>query len=99
MTDIVRNTISSAGPDGVVLFTKSYCRYSKRAKEELRNAGIVPVIMELDQRQDGQEIQTALMEMTGQKTVPSAWVRGQHIGGSDDVHNGIETGLFDGLPK
>eukprot|EP00980_Cylindrotheca_fusiformis_P023986 scaffold11291_cov72-Cylindrotheca_fusiformis.AAC.1 len=31
--------------------------------------------------------------MTGQRTVPSAWVRGQHIGGSDDVHDGIETGV------
>eukprot|EP00980_Cylindrotheca_fusiformis_P021091 scaffold8090_cov82-Cylindrotheca_fusiformis.AAC.4 len=97
MTDIVQDTLRSAGPDGVVLFTKSYCPYCKRAKDDLRNAGVVPIIMELDQRQDGQEIQTALMQMTGQRTVPSAWVRGQHIGGSDDVHNGVSTGLFGSL--
>eukprot|EP00980_Cylindrotheca_fusiformis_P021090 scaffold8090_cov82-Cylindrotheca_fusiformis.AAC.3 len=97
MTDIVQDTVRSAGPDGVVLFTKSYCPYCNRAKDDLRNAGIVPIIMELDQRQDGQEIQTALMQMTGQRTVPSAWVRGQHIGGSDDVHHGIENGLFGSL--
>eukprot|EP00980_Cylindrotheca_fusiformis_P000454 scaffold111_cov89-Cylindrotheca_fusiformis.AAC.1 len=65
----------------------------------MRNVGIDPVIVELDQREDGQEIQTALMQMTGQRTVPSAWVRGEHIGGSDDVHKSIEAGLFGSLPK
>lgn len=48
---------------------------------------------------DGAKIQAALKEMTGQRTVPSVWLRGQHIGGSDDVNIGISDGLFDGIPE
>eukprot|EP00980_Cylindrotheca_fusiformis_P021095 scaffold8090_cov82-Cylindrotheca_fusiformis.AAC.8 len=99
MSYIVQNTLRSAGPDGVVLFTKSYCPYCKRAKEDLLRVGIDPVIVELDQRQDGEEIQSALMQLTGQRTVPSAWVRGVHIGGSDDVHKSVVAGLFDSVRK
>lgn len=32
---------------------------------------------------DGGEIQSALSEWTGQSTVPSVFIKGKHIGGSD----------------
>lgn len=32
---------------------------------------------------DGGEIQSALSEWTGQKTVPSVFIKGKHIGGCD----------------
>eukprot|EP00980_Cylindrotheca_fusiformis_P021099 scaffold8090_cov82-Cylindrotheca_fusiformis.AAC.12 len=101
MTDFIQNTLQAAGPAAVVLFTKSYCPYCQRAKEELFDIGIAPVVVELDKRDDddGAEIQAALKELTGQSTVPSAWLRGQHIGGSEDVHQGIEDGIFDDIPK
>lgn len=34
---------------------------------------------------DGAEIQNALLEITGQKTVPNVFIGGQHIGGNSDV--------------
>lgn len=34
---------------------------------------------------DGAEIQEALLELTGQRTVPNVFIGGQHIGGNSDV--------------
>lgn len=42
-------------------------------------------IIELDEEADGGEIQEALAELTGQKTVPNVFIGGQHIGGNSDV--------------
>jgi glutaredoxin len=95
----IQSTLDAAGPEGVVLFSKSYCPYCKRAKKGLMDIGISPVVVELDQRKDGNEIQAALLKKTGQRTVPSAWLRGEHIGGSDDVANGIRSGSFDAVPR
>jgi len=99
MTDFIQKTLDNAGPNGVVLFSKSYCPFCERAKDDLQEAGIIPVVVELDLRQDGGEIQAALVELTDQQTVPSAWVCGRHIGGSDDLRDQINAGLFDFLPK
>ena len=35
-----------------------------------------------------------LLQRTGQRTVPSAWFNGKHVGGSDDVLAGLASGLF-----
>ncbi len=35
--------------------------------------------------EDGSAIQGALAEMTGQRTVPSVWIKGKHVGGCDDT--------------
>jgi len=85
---------STVPSGGVVLFSKSYCPYCLRAKRALLSVGIAPVVVELDERSDGAEIQAALLERTGQRTVPSAWLDGKHVGGSDDVLEGVESGLF-----
>jgi glutaredoxin len=93
MAGVIDETLQAAGP-GVVLFSKSYCPYCMRAKHALMGIGITPVVVELDERPDGREIQVALLQRTGQRTVPSAWMAGKHIGGSDDVAAGVQSGLF-----
>jgi len=47
--------------------------------------GVQYKVVELDQRPDGGDIQKALAEMTGQRTVPNVFVKGQHLGGNDDT--------------
>merc|ERR1712003_194832 len=70
----------------VVIFSKSYCPFCKKTKalfaDELK---IDASVLELDTMDDGADIQAALLELTGQKTVPSVWIKGEHIGGSDDT--------------
>lgn len=60
----------------------------------LLGIGIKPLVVELDERDDGADVQAALQANTGQRTVPSVWLDGKHIGGSDDTVKGVESGLF-----
>ena len=43
---------------------------------------------------DGDAIQQELLKMTSQRTVPSVWLAGKHIGGCDDTLQGIQSGVF-----
>ena len=97
MTDLVQKTLQAAGPNGVVIFSKSYCPYCMRAKSDLASTGVSPVVVELDQRTDGGEIQRALLQMTGQRTVPSVWVAEKFIGGSDDTRRLVQSGEFQSM--
>ena len=93
MAELIDETLEAAGP-GVTLFSKSYCPYCMKAKNALMEIGISPVVVELDELPNSREVQVALMQRTGQRTVPSAWLAGKHIGGSDDVVAGVKSGLF-----
>ena len=65
--DWVKEEISS---NKVVVFSKTYCPYCKMAKEALKQAGLTEfLIIELDTRDDGAEIQSILQGITGQRTV------------------------------
>jgi glutaredoxin 3 len=55
------------------------------AKRALQSEGAVFHVVELDQRSDGGEIQAALAEMTGRRTVPNVFLEGKSIGGGDDT--------------
>lgn len=43
---------------------------------------------------DGADIQAELLAMTGQRTVPSVFVNGEHIGGNDDTQAAIKSGTL-----
>lgn len=71
----------------VIVFSKSYCPHSKRAKNILAKYTIAPApyIVELDQHPLGQGLQARLAELTGRKTVPNVLVNAVSIGGGDDM--------------
>ena len=72
----------------VIIFSKSYCPHSARAKSILlEKYSIVPApfVVELDQHELGRELQTVLGETTGRRTVPNVLVSGKSIGGGDDI--------------
>ncbi|TYZ62290.1 hypothetical protein PybrP1_006971 [[Pythium] brassicae (nom. inval.)] len=69
----------------VVVFSKSYCPYCKKAKETLSALGAKPYVFELDLRDDGPAIQAFLLQFTHQATVPNVFIKGKSIGGSDDT--------------
>jgi len=82
--EIVDNAVDG---NTVVVFSKSWCPYCKRAKALLATeyAQVKPVIFELDERDDGGELQNYLQEKTGQRSVPNIFIKQEHIGGSDDL--------------
>ncbi|CAL8462606.1 g2139 [Coccomyxa elongata] len=71
----------------VVVWSKSYCPYCKKAKDTLFS--LLPKdavdVEELDQRPDGDEIQDYLMQLTGGRSVPRVFIGGRFIGGGDDT--------------
>ncbi|KAL6583786.1 glutaredoxin [Orobanche minor] len=65
--------------------SKTWCGYCAEVKELLSKLQATYKLIELDEESDGAEIQRALEEMTGQRTVPNVFIGGKHIGGSDVV--------------
>ncbi|KAF6005548.1 hypothetical protein CCYA_CCYA01G0006 [Cyanidiococcus yangmingshanensis] len=69
----------------VVVFSKTYCGFCAAVKRLFERLGIPYKALELDLLPLGAAMQRVLAGMTGQRTVPSVWVRGQHLGGNDAV--------------
>lgn len=46
---------------------------------------------------EGADIQAALYEINGQRTVPNIYINGKHIGGNDDLQELRETGELEEL--
>jgi glutaredoxin len=81
----------------VIIFSKSYCPYSKKAKDILlEKYKIVPApfVVELDLHPHGREIQDELQRSTGRRTVPNVLINGMSIGGGDDVAELDSSGLL-----
>eukprot|EP00586_Coscinodiscus_wailesii_P003432 CAMPEP_0172485848 /NCGR_PEP_ID=MMETSP1066-20121228/14091_1 /TAXON_ID=671091 /ORGANISM="Coscinodiscus wailesii, Strain CCMP2513" /LENGTH=71 /DNA_ID=CAMNT_0013251377 /DNA_START=272 /DNA_END=487 /DNA_ORIENTATION=- len=51
--------------------------------------------IEMDLVDNGSEIQTALMELSGQRTVPNVYIKGEHLGGNDDTQAAAASGKLD----
>lgn len=72
----------------VIIFSKTYCGFSKRAKALLLERYVIdppPHVVELDVHPLGPELQDLLKETTGRGTVPNIMINGVSIGGSDDI--------------
>lgn len=69
----------------IFVASKTYCPYCTQAKNTLAAITKDVYILELDNEDDGAEIQEALQEITGQRTVPSIFIGGKHIGGNSDL--------------
>ncbi|OCH95745.1 glutaredoxin [Obba rivulosa] len=78
---------SAVAQNKIVVFSKSYCPYCKRAKALLSSkfSGVPSAVFELDEIEEGGDVQSYLLEKTGQRTVPNIFINQQHIGGSDDL--------------
>ncbi|KAI7869751.1 Alg9-like mannosyltransferase family-domain-containing protein [Spinellus fusiger] len=81
----------------VLIYSKSYCPYCKRAKQILdKYCPQKYHVIELDQREDGRALQTAVAQLTQHRTVPAIFVNGKLLGGSDalatlDRDNALQT--------
>ncbi|KAI1206372.1 putative glutaredoxin [Annulohypoxylon truncatum] len=71
--------------NAVAVFSKSYCPYCSASKRLLDSLGAKYKLVELDEVPDGSEIQNALAEISGQRTVPNIWIGKKHIGGNSDL--------------
>ncbi len=81
-----------------MVFSKSYCPYCQNTKRILGQHKAKFQAYELNQESDGDAIQRALLEMTGQRTVPNIFINKKHIGGNSDLEN-IKSAELDSLLK
>eukprot|EP01038_Epipyxis_sp_PR26KG_P016122 gene16122-21912_t len=87
--EIASNSIKE---NKVMVFSKSYCPYCKKAKGALEELNIKFGVLELDNMKEGADIQAELLTMTGQKTVPNIFINGEHLGGCDSTLAAIKSG-------
>lgn len=75
--------------DKIFIVAKSYCPHCRATMqllfEDLRVPRQVATVLLVDQIENGQEIQDAMTQITGQKTVPNIFIGKQHIGGNSDL--------------
>lgn len=78
----------------ILIYTTKTCPYCHGAKELLRHKGVN--FKEIDV--SGSDARMALIEKAkGRKTVPQIFIKGQHIGGYDDLKALDDRGELDPL--
>ena len=82
-----------------MIFSKTYCPFCTKTKDLFakEGAGYDVVVMELDKMDGGADIQSALLDLTGQRTVPNVFIRGQHLGGNDDSQAAARSGKLQAM--
>ncbi|KAF7995628.1 hypothetical protein HCN44_006735 [Aphidius gifuensis] len=69
----------------VVIFSKSYCPFSQMAKEVFEKLNHTYKVVELDGSEVySGEIQDVLAQMTGARSLPRVFIKGECIGGGTD---------------
>ncbi|KKA26321.1 hypothetical protein TD95_003515 [Thielaviopsis punctulata] len=81
----------------IVLFTKSWCPYCTDSKNVFKKLGYQFTVYDLDQMSDGNELQDALEQVTGQRTVPNNFIGGKSVGGNSDLQALYAKGKLAGL--
>ena len=83
----------------VVVYSKSWCPFCRKTKDLFESMGVAYTAIELDEMDDGAEIQGALLDLTKQRTVPNVFVGGQHLGGNDDTMRAAADGRLQEMLK
>ena len=78
----------------VKIYTTRYCGFCYRAKKLLGERGIA--FDEIDVAGDA-EARAMLVEETGQRTVPQIFIKGESIGGYDELSQLDATGALAGM--
>jgi len=71
----------------IVVFSKSYCPYCKKAKQALYKLidSAKVFVLEIENRPDMNSLQDELASRTGARSVPRVFVDGECIGGGDET--------------
>ena len=78
----------------IVVYSKSWCPFCARTLATLADLALEPHVVDLDELDNGAEIQTALAVKTGQRTVPNVFVNAAHLGGHDDTQRAARSGAL-----
>ncbi|CAG9319285.1 unnamed protein product [Blepharisma stoltei] len=76
----------------VIMFSRTTCPYCMQTKSVFKKMEIQPKIIEVDTEKEGDSIKSALKEITNQPTVPNIFIGGIHVGGYDELSEGLTSG-------
>ncbi|KAL6947387.1 Glutaredoxin-1 [Hanseniaspora vineae] len=100
---VIQNVKKAISSSKIFVAHKSYCPYCHATLNTLLKDKKIPEskinLLELDTMKDGAEIQDALAEISGQRTVPNIYILGKHIGGNSDLQQLDKEGKLDELLK
>mmetsp|Transcript_17607 Transcript_17607/g.52896 ORF Transcript_17607/g.52896 Transcript_17607/m.52896 type:complete len:191 (+) Transcript_17607:117-689(+) len=69
----------------VIVYSKTWCPYCAQVKQLFAKLEVDAKIVELDQVVEGDDVQEALYDISGMRTVPQVFIGGELIGGGDDT--------------
>lgn len=72
----------------VVVFSKPFCPYCRKAMEVIRSVigeGLEPFVVDLTEIRDGWKVQDTLHTLTGRRTVPNVFIGARSVGGGDET--------------
>jgi len=92
MEAVQKKTQALIDENAVIVFSKSYCPYCNNSKRILDELNAKYTAVELNQVDDGDDIQSALLKITGQRTVPNIFIGQVHIGGNSDLEAVVKNG-------
>lgn len=80
----------------MVVFTKSYCPYSRALRSMLDANGLEGKysVFEIDRELHGNEIHKALKEISGRLTIPNVYLNRENLGGDEEVEAMAEDGTL-----
>ena len=84
-TQQVETVKSTVAASKVVVYSKTTCPYCSEVKALFARLNVPATVIELNQTPDGAEMQAALSDLVGRRTVPQVFVGGAHVGGCDDT--------------
>jgi glutaredoxin 3 len=91
MGDVKALVDSKIAGKKVVVFSKSFCPYCDKAKKALSKyvGNTLPAdeydVLEIDGLPNCEEIQDYLKTLTGARSVPRVFIKGNFVGGGDDI--------------
>ncbi|KAI9269009.1 thioredoxin-like protein [Phascolomyces articulosus] len=85
----------------LTVFSKTYCPYSRKAKEILNEYPLrIPYyVVEVDLRPDALDVKRLLGEKTGRDTFPNVFVNGGSIGGATELGRFDRSGRLEEILK
>lgn len=78
----------------VIIYTKDYCSFCKRAEALLRSKNVD--FEEIDVTRD-ERLQEEVRKLSGQRTVPQIFIDGRPVGGFDELRQMDASGELDQL--
>ncbi|KAA8907409.1 hypothetical protein TRICI_004988 [Trichomonascus ciferrii] len=70
----------------VFVVSKATCPFCRQTLNTLGGLGAKPSVLDVQQEQEGNLLQKAVMNMTGQRTVPQIFIGGKFIGGNSELN-------------